>query len=56
MEIGNRRTAPGAAAKMTYTDDTIAAARALHEVGRTDYAERAYRTIVEAFGYAPEDG
>jgi tetratricopeptide (TPR) repeat protein len=48
MEIGNRRTAPGAATTMTDTDDAIAAARALHEVGRTDDAERAYRAIVEA--------
>ena len=48
MEIGNRRTAPGAAATMTDTDDAIAAARALHEVGRTDDAERAYWAIVEA--------
>ena len=48
MEIDNRRTAPGAAATMTDTDDAIAAARTLHTSGETERAERAYRAIVEA--------
>ena len=48
MGIGNERTPPGAASTMTDTVDAIAAARALHESGKTDGAERAYRAIVEA--------
>ena len=48
MEIGNKKTAPGGASTMTDTQDAIAAARALHESGETERAERAYRAIVEA--------